>query len=135
MSSDPVILYVEDDPKSGKVMRLALRQMGITTFYLFEDSHDFINRVNALDPQPDVIFLDIHLKPYDGFAMLNMLRELPALQDVPVVALTASVMNEEIQQLRTSGFNGCIGKPINTDSLPDMLQSILSGQEIWRITG
>jgi len=44
-----------------------------------------------------------------------------------VVALTASVMNEEIQQRRTAGFDGCLAKPIDVDEFPHSLARILEG--------
>ena len=102
---------------------------------IFEDSTDFLARASALDPKPDLIFLDIHMKPYTGFEMLAMLRQSGAFVGIPVVAMTASVMNEEIQQLRTAGFDGCVAKPIDFDSFPEILNRIMSGEKVWRILG
>jgi CheY-like chemotaxis protein len=65
--------------------------------------------------------------------MLEMIRERPEFDHVPVVALTASVMNEEVQQLKRAGFNGVIAKPIDVDTFPDILQRILDGETVWRI--
>jgi CheY-like chemotaxis protein len=100
---------------------------------LLEDSQDFMAKVAMIDPKPDIVFLDIHVKPYDGFEMLAMLRELSWTADVPIVALTASVMNEEVQKLRTSGFDGCLAKPIDMQTFPDSIYRILGGENIWRI--
>ncbi|MBC6937060.1 MAG: response regulator [Chloroflexi bacterium] len=131
----PVILYVEDEARSRKVMQLIAAGMGISQLILFEDSSDFAARVQALDPQPDVIFLDIHVAPHNGFEMLAMLRQMPRFDTTPVVAVTASVMNEEIQQLGRAGFNGCLAKPIDMDSFPDTVARILTGEAVWRIIG
>ena len=87
----------------------------------------------ALERKLDVIFLDIHVQPYNGFEMLEQLRRSPRYDDTPIVALTASVMNEEVQQLKVAGFNGCLSKPVDTDTFPDTLQRIVDGEEIWRI--
>lgn len=128
------VLYVEDDPSSRKVMRVLLTHMGVPNIVLFEDSQDFMARVENLNPQPDVIFLDIHVLPYSGFEMLHMLRVQPQYQNTPIIALTASVMNEEVQKLRTAGFSGCLAKPIDIDQFPDNLQRIMDGEQLWRIT-
>ncbi|MEO8608009.1 MAG: response regulator [Chloroflexota bacterium] len=134
MSSEPVVLYVEDDPSSRKLMSMLLRgRMKLPQVTILEDSNDFLAHVDALDPKPDVVFLDIHVKPYDGFEMLEMLRRFEWAAKTPIVALTASVMNEEIQKLGTAGFNGCISKPIDLNSFPDTLNSILDGEVLWRI--
>jgi CheY-like chemotaxis protein len=131
---EPVILYVEDDPQSRKLMSMLLKgRMKLPNVTILEDSQDFLANVEALDPKPDVILLDIHMKPFNGFEMLTMLREIEYFNDTPVVALTASVMNEEVQKLRTIGFNGCLAKPIDLQTFPETLERILDGETIWRI--
>jgi len=40
-------------------------------------------------------------------------------------------MNEEVELLRTAGFDGVIGKPINHATFPDLLMRILKGEKIW----
>jgi CheY-like chemotaxis protein len=133
-SNEPVILYVEDDPQSRKLMSMLLKgRMKLPNVTILEDSQDFLANVEALDPKPDVILLDIHMKPFNGFEMLTMLREIEWLDGTPVVALTASVMNEEVQKLRTIGFNGCLSKPIDLQTFPETLERILDGETIWRI--
>jgi CheY-like chemotaxis protein len=108
-------------------------EMGVRDFTIFPDSAHFMEHVQQLSPKPNVVLLDIHVKPYTGFEMLAMLRQHPAFQDTPVIALTASVMNEEVQQLRTAGFNGVIAKPIDLESFPLMLSRVLSGEAIWSV--
>lgn len=135
MAVQPSILYVEDESKSRRVMRLLLvNNMNLPNVTIFEDSADFIARAEALDPKPDVIFLDIHVTPHNGFEMLDMLRKSERLAKTTVVALTASVMNEEVALLRESGFDGCLSKPIDIDTFPSSLDAIVRGDEVWHIT-
>lgn len=132
--TQPAILYVEDDPQSRKLMSILLKgRMKLTHVTILEDSQNFVQNVTAIDPKPDVILLDIHMKPYNGFEMLEMLRQIDTFDGTPIVALTASVMNEEVQKLRSIGFNGCLAKPIDLQSFPEMLERILDGETIWRI--
>lgn len=133
MYQDIAILYVEDDPRSRKVMQMIAHDIGLTNLTIFEDSTDFKVKVSALEPKPRLIFLDIHMSPHSGFEMLEMLRQSKQFDGVPVVAMTASVMNEEVHRLRTCGFDGCLAKPIDFDSFPEALNRILSGEKIWRI--
>jgi CheY-like chemotaxis protein len=133
MIIQPVVLYVEDEPSSRKVMRMIAKDMGLENLTLFEDSSDFMARVAALPLKPQIIFLDIHVKPHTGFEMLKMLRDSGQYTGVPIVAMTASVMNEEVGQLRTAGFDGCLAKPIDIDTFPDTVRRILAGEVIWRI--
>ena len=135
MTPQPTILYVEDETRSRRVMQMLLvNSMKLEHVTIFEDSTDFMVRVDALVPKPDVIFLDIHVTPYNGFQMLEMLRKSGRYNDTFIVALTASVMNEEVSQLRESGFDGCLSKPIDIDTFPETLSLILGGEELWHIT-
>ena len=135
MTPQPCILYVEDEARSRRVMQMLLvNSMRLEHVNIFEDSADFMARVDALTPKPDVIFLDIHVAPYNGFQMLEMLRKSGRYNDTFIVALTASVMNEEVSQLRESGFDGCLSKPIDIDTFPELLSLILKGEELWHIT-
>jgi CheY-like chemotaxis protein len=136
VKTQPVVLYVEDDARSRKLMAMLLKgRMKLPHVTILEDSQDFLDHVDALDPKPDLILLDIHMKPHNGFEMLEMLRQLEWVNGIPIVALTASVMNEEVQQLRSAGFNGCLAKSIDLDSFPETLERILDGESIWRIFG
>lgn len=128
------VLYVEDDPHSRTLMRMLLNgRMKLPNVTIFENSEDFLAKVEALTPKPDVIFLDIHMQPHDGFTMLSMLQQLDWARNTRIVALTASVMNEEVVKLRQSGFDGCLAKPIDLSTFPDTFQRIVDGEAIWRI--
>ncbi|MBX3086631.1 MAG: response regulator [Anaerolineae bacterium] len=132
MKTSLSVLYVEDDQNSQSIMSFLLTEaLGLTHVNIFENSENFMNRVHALTPRPEVILLDIHLKPYNGFEMLQMLRADSTFNGTPIVALTASVMNEEVQQLKTAGFNGVIAKPIDIDTFPMLLERVLNGEAIW----
>jgi CheY-like chemotaxis protein len=62
-----------------------------------------------------------------------MLREHPDYHDVMIIALTASVMNEEVEELRLAGFNGGIAKPIDQNIFPDLVALILKGEHVWHV--
>jgi CheY-like chemotaxis protein len=50
-----------------------------------------------------------------------------------VVALTASVMNEEVERLKKAGFNGVLAKPIDQQAFPGVITRILNGEHIWNV--
>lgn len=134
MTSETRALYVEDEPQSRTILQvLLLKRLKLAGLTCFSDSEDFEARVRGLEPRPDIVFLDIHVRPHDGFEMLKMLRDNDRFKDVPVVALTASVMNEEIAMLREAGFDGCLAKPLDVDTFPDTFQRLLSGETVWNV--
>lgn len=135
MIIEPTILYVEDDTNSREILHLMMLESGLNHVTIFEDSSDFDVRVKALNPAPDLFLLDIHIQPHDGFAMLKMLRAHEAFKTTPIVALTASVMNEEVQRLKQAGFSGVIPKPIDQDNFLELVRRFLRGEQSWRVIG
>jgi two-component system, cell cycle response regulator DivK len=134
MSKVNAILYVEDDAASREIMQLLVNEvMGIKDLLIFEDSYHFLDKVRSIEPKPDIILLDIHVPPMNGFEMLMLLRTESRFANTPIVALTASVMNEEVARLREAGFNGVIPKPLNMDSFPMLLDRVMQGEEVWNI--
>lgn len=134
MLTEHAYLYVEDDPLSREVMQMIMGMaMGVEKLTIFEDSQHFMARVKALPEPPKVFLLDIHMQPHSGFDMLKMLREDLAYADATILALTASVMNEEVEQLKRSGFNGAIGKPLSVHTFPALLERALAGETLWHI--
>lgn len=128
------VLYVEDDPASRRVMEVFLNYvLKVAHATIWENSEDFVRRLNALDPAPTLILLDIHVDPHTGFEMLSMIREQAAHRETTVIALTASVMNDEIRQLRDAGFDGAVAKPIDQNTFAETLQRIKAGERIWYI--
>src|SRR5690606_6145834 len=108
-------------------------RMNLDHVTIFENSANFIERANALSPTPVVVFLDIHVAPIDGFAMLKLLKTSETFKNVPIIAMTASVMNDEVAQLQTAGFDGCIAKPLGKNEFLVLLERVLSGEKIWSI--
>jgi two-component system sensor histidine kinase TorS len=128
------LLCVEDDPSNRLVMKLLVEKtLNAKSYVIFEDSADFISRLRDLAVRPDIILLDIHVSPFNGFQMLKMIREDSVYCNTKVVALTASVMNEEVERLRKSGFDGAIGKPITLSAFPVVIERILNDESIWQV--
>jgi len=132
---DACYLYAEDDPYSRDLMQMIAENiLGNPEITIFNNSIDFMEQLKSLPRRPDVILLDIHMKPYNGFEVLKMLRADADYRSTPVIALTASVMNEEIAALKKSGFDGAIGKPFEIARFGALMEMILNGQPIWQIT-
>jgi CheY-like chemotaxis protein len=131
---DTTFLYVEDDPRSREVMKLLMtKAMRVKNLIIFEDSANFNSRLKDLQQRPDVFLLDIHVLPYDGFGMLNMIRQNPDLKEAKVIALTASVMNEEVDAMRAKGFDGAIGKPLSMSTFPRLIERIVMNEPVWHV--
>lgn len=133
-SRQPVLAYVEDDENSIFVMKMVVeRVMGLPTLYVLQSRADFVQQVKELAVVPDIFLLDIQMEPYDGVELLSMLRGDPQFEKSKVIALTASVTNEEVSLLKNGGFDGAIAKPLNIDAFPDLIAKIINGESVWYI--
>jgi CheY-like chemotaxis protein len=130
----PIFLYLEDDPLSQEVMSIILQQLGYKQLTIFNSSEHFLNRLEALGFVPDVFFLDIHIRPLTGFEIIRALRNHPTFASKKIVALTASVMNDDVAQLKRTGFDGMIGKPLDFDLFPTLLRRVLAGEAVWHVS-
>jgi two-component system cell cycle response regulator DivK len=104
------ILIVEDNDKNMKLVRDILQYHGHVTLEAMTGAHGL--RL-ATEQQPDLILMDIQLPDIDGIEVLRRLRGLAALDRVPVLAVSASVMPDEQQHIVASGFDAYVTKPIS----------------------
>ena len=133
-SKSPILVYVEDDENSIFVMKMVVeRVMKLPTLHVLQSRADFIEQVKRLGVVPDIFLLDIQMKPYDGVELLAMLRKDPQFKCSKVIALTASVTNEEVSLLKSGGFDGAIAKPLNIEVFPGLIAKIMDGENIWYI--
>jgi two-component system cell cycle response regulator DivK len=117
------ILIVEDNEKNMKLVRDILRHHG----------HQTIEAASGLDGvrlaherRPDLVLMDIQLPDIDGIEALKRIRGERALDAVPVIAVSASVMPDDQQKIVTSGFDAFVTKPINLKQFLATVQRFLA---------
>ena len=113
-----VILIVEDNEKNMKLVRDVLQVKGYQTLEA-GTAEDGIALAQA--HSPDLVLMDIQLPGMNGIEALGVLRANPDTAHIPVIAVTASVMQQDRKQITEAGFDAYIGKPIN---LKEFLQSV-----------
>ncbi len=104
------ILIVEDNDKNMKLVRDILQYRGHTTL---EATSGEAGVELATAHRPDLILMDIQLPGIDGIEALRRIRTDPALDAVPVVAVSASVMPDDQRHIVGSGFDAFVPKPIS----------------------
>jgi CheY-like chemotaxis protein len=120
--SGELVLIVEDDQRSRKLLRDLLQFHGYRTL---EAANGSAALILAQGSRPQLVLLDIRLPDMDGVAVLLKLRDELGLAEVPMVAVTASVMRGDEQRFLRAGFDGYIPKPINVASLPGQVRQYL----------
>lgn len=119
------IVIAEDDPDDQLLTREALEESRIAnTVYFVNDGQellDFLCHANDFariaPPRPDLILLDLNMPRKDGREALAEIKADPSLRSIPVVILTTSKADEEIQRAYNLGANSFIVKPVSFDGL------------------
>lgn len=117
------ILIVEDNEKNMKLVRDILRHQGHATLEAVTGREGA--RI-AIAEQPDLVLMDIQLPDIDGIETLRLIRAESALDAVPVVAVSASVMPSDQQKIVASGFDAFISKPIDLKSFLETVKRFLA---------
>ena len=117
-----LILIVEDNEKNMKLVRDVLQVKGYTTIEA-GTGEDGVRL--ATERQPDLILMDIQLPGISGIEALRLLRANPDTAAIPAIAVTASVMQQDRNQITEAGFDGYLGKPLNLKEFLDAVRSML----------
>jgi DNA-binding response OmpR family regulator len=113
------ILVVEDDEIIQKIMQVRLRSLGHDVLI----AHDGAEGVTlAQSEMPDIILMDLWLPVLDGW---EATRQIKAVMDVPVIALTGAATVEEKQKMSDVGCIGYALKPVNFAELIAQINALL----------
>jgi two-component system cell cycle response regulator DivK len=124
------VLIVEDDPRNAALVVAMLGIAGITQTRLCKTGSEVIPVAQTM-PRIDLVLLDLQLPGEDGYQILERLRREPILGAVPVVAVTAQVMPDDVIRAESVGFDGFLGKPLDFDRFPDQICRLLGGERVW----
>ncbi len=117
-----LILLVEDNANNRLLVRDVLQATGYETAEA-ETAEEGIRL--ALERQPALILMDILLPTMNGMEALRRLREEPMTRHIPVIAVTASVMDQDRSKIMTAGFDDYVMKPINVKAFLDSVRTAL----------
>lgn len=118
-------LVIDDNPQNLRVLSQLLSKNQVNCVEV-NDSNRLPGLVSQLD-QVDVVFLDLEMPGIDGFRVKDLLRE--HLGNTPIIAYTVHV--SEIDVVRQRGFDGFLGKPLDSARFSGQLERILKGEPVW----
>lgn len=75
-------------------------------------------------PRPDLILLDLNMPRKDGREALKEIKNDPELKSIPVIVLTTSSTEEDIQRTYEMGVNSFITKPVTYDGMVDLIKTL-----------
>jgi len=111
---EKIVLIVEDDPNSRKLIRDLLQVSGYTTLEATDGEQGV---TLAKDKRPDLILMDIQLPVMDGLEATRILKADKKTREIPIVALTAYAMEGDEERILQAGCEGYLPKPIDVQEL------------------
>jgi len=137
VSAKQAILLVEDSPEDYETTVRALKRAGLANpIFRCEDGDDALDflfqRGTYSDPvsapRPGIVLLDLNLPGTDGREVLAEIKGNAELRSIPVVVLTTSSDERDIERCYKSGANSYIKKPVD---LVGFMQAVQSLKDYW----
>jgi CheY-like chemotaxis protein len=133
-ASRPNVILVADDDADDRL----LTKDALSESQVHAELHFVENGVELLDylyhrakysgsttaPRPRLILLDLNMPRMDGREVLREIKATPSLRCIPVVVLTTSKADTDIERLYELGANSFITKPVRFDALVNVMKAL-----------
>ena len=137
MSRDCILMMADDDPDDREFVREAFEESGFRgRFQFVEDGGGLLDYLNLAKtglpdrqhPMPDLILLDLNMPRIDGHEVLERIKSDERLRRIPIVVLSTSSSELDIQRTYDRGVNSFITKPSGYEELVEMAARL---QKYW----
>ena len=128
-----MIMLVDDDDGHRLLIRENFKAAGIVNHMIEmpngQQAVDYLTRRGeyqdpAKSPRPGLILLDIKMPKMDGFTVLEKIKADPQLRVIPVIMLTSTDDQTEVNRCYTLGANNYVTKPIRYDEFQDRIKAL-----------
>lgn len=120
------ILLIEDYADSARLIVRALKPYAYQVHHA-ANGEDGLRM--AMEEKPDLILLDLGLPDVEGQTLAALIKSLPDLTQVPLIAVTAWPPDTAEQMARAYGCDGYISKPIHLKVFPSQIATYLAATE------
>jgi two-component system response regulator len=131
-----LVLYIEDDLDHAELVQRSLTRhaFGGSILHIVdgEAALDYFGRVDSdTAARPGLILLDLRLPKVDGLEVLRTVKNNPRLSDIPVVVLTTSANDVDIERAYAQQANSYLVKPENFPALDELMKTVGSYWLYW----
>ena len=123
------VLLVEDNELNQQIATELLESVGASVTVANHGGEAVSLFPEGDQPPFDVVFMDVQMPEMDGFTATRILRARPSLSKLPIIAMTAHAMSNEIQHCLNEGMSDHVGKPIDPSVLFAALARWTQGRE------
>ena len=127
MFEKAVILVVDDVLENRKLVQASLKDYDIDLI-MAENGKEAIELLKNINV--NLILMDLRMPVMDGYEAATILKNDERLKNIPLIALTASVMGKDLEKVSKYGFDGYLRKPVILDDLIEELAKYLKYQSL-----
>lgn len=125
--SEEVILIVEDHPEVREYIKSIVEAK-----YKVLEAIDGQRALEVLNKEPvNLIITDLMMPFFDGFELLESLRNDEKLKTIPALVVSARTTDEDKRKVLSSGVNDFLSKPFNANELLQRIDNLLNQKDIW----
>lgn len=117
------ILVVDDIEENRKLVKHSLKDFDFQLVFA-QNGQEALDRLK--DVKIDLILMDLRMPIMDGYQAAVIIKEDPELKNIPLLALTASVMGKDLEKAKEYGFDGYLRKPVILDNLIEKISDFLA---------
>ncbi|NEO39725.1 MAG: AAA family ATPase [Moorea sp. SIOASIH] len=122
------VLIAEDKAANRAVLQNMLEPLGFEVV-MAENGQQEIELAQQL--QPDLILTDLIMPVKTGFEAIAELRNLPQMQDIPIIVVSANVLDTDLEKSKLVGCQGFLSKPVDEQQLLELLGEYLQLEWIY----
>jgi len=122
-----LILVVEDNQVNQRIMNHLLVSLGFPNI-LAENGQQAVELFRLHKKELIMVLMDIHMPVMDGLTATGKIRDLEATEDrrIPIIAVTAGVVETEVHTLKEAGLDGYLPKPVKREQLLKFISQFTS---------
>lgn len=122
------VLVVEDNELNREIAHQMLQDMGFKVESVANGQQAVDKLIEVGKSYYDLIYMDIMMPVLNGYDATYKIRNLsnPALRNIPIIAMTANVFDEDVKKSTERGMNGHIAKPISVEDIVRETTRVLS---------
>ena len=120
------VIVVEDDIVMLRLFQIQIKRTGCEGFF-FQDAQSALKQFESI--HPDLAVLDYNLPDMDGSMLYQKIRKLEGEEHIPVVFVTGTAKDEDLESIRAVGANALLSKPFSPRKLQNLIKELLNCHE------
>lgn len=119
----PTVLVCDDESSFVRLLEINLQRAGFDVVTATDGEEALLR---ARESKPGLLVVDLLMPRMDGVELVRRFKTDAFLSDIPIIVLTADVMEEDLERVSEAGANEVLSKPVELRTLIDKMRHIVS---------